>query len=86
MKLIDYLHKNKITIKKAADELGVHPGYLSLLVNDRRKCSRQLADDIEKFTKGKVLASSLVSKKRVRERCPTCGRMLLKQPSELFGD
>ena len=57
MKLKTYIFKNrKITITKAADELGVSRPYLSDVVNGKLGAGKKLAQKIEKWSGGCVSA------------------------------
>jgi DNA-binding transcriptional regulator YdaS (Cro superfamily) len=62
MKLRDYLHFNRITAGKFADQLGVHRNHLRSINRGVLKCGIKLATQIEVLTGGQVSIEDLRGK------------------------
>lgn len=76
MELRDYLHVNRLTVKEMADRLRYTRTHLSMIVNGKAFPSPRLAEDIEKFTEGKVKTSQW---KNIKKK--TAAKKSFKKPS-----
>lgn len=75
MKLKVYLAEVDMSLKDFAKKLGIHPNSLWMITKGLRNPSIELAENIERLTKGKVSAKEL-REICVVERCPTCGKKM----------
>jgi len=60
MKLKKWLEKKEITNQAFAGKIGVHSSYITLLTQNQRRPSPQVAKAIEDFTKGEVTIMELL--------------------------
>lgn len=60
MNLRDYLHFERITIKKFAESIDYAPGHLYGYLQGRLKLSKKAARIIERVTVGKVTAKEIM--------------------------
>lgn len=60
MRLKNYLFANQMPINHMAKKVGVHPGYLSKILNERLIPSMKLCKKIEEATEGKVTTLELL--------------------------
>ncbi len=67
MELREYLFRNRVEIKKLAEELDYCRHHLSNIANGKAYASFRLAKDIEKATKGQVTVKELINPEKVRK-------------------
>jgi DNA-binding transcriptional regulator YdaS (Cro superfamily) len=75
MDLKEWLTKKKILQVEFARQIGINPLYLSLILKKKRFAGFDLAETIEKATKGKVKAKDLIRPAKEKIPCPVCGKM-----------
>lgn len=60
MNLRDYLHFERIKIKKFADSLELSSSHITNYLHGRNRMSRKVARAIERVTEGKVTAEQIM--------------------------
>lgn len=65
MTLKKWTKKKRILNKWIADDLGVHISYMSLLINEKRRPSYDLAKKIAKYTNNEVTIETLMRQKNL---------------------
>ncbi|MBI3212035.1 MAG: helix-turn-helix domain-containing protein [Simkania negevensis] len=63
-----FLFNANLTVKAFANILGVSPSFVYHLINKKRIPSRDLAQKIEEFTRGKVRKEELLFPKELKEK------------------
>ena len=73
--LQQWLKANKISLARAAREIGMSEAHLGNVVKRRSRCAIEVAAIISKYTKGEVSVDDILIPKEPRIKCPTCGHL-----------